>query len=258
MSPKTRNILLILAGLVIGLACVCIVAFLAIGAMGSNDPEVQASLQATRTAEALAAAASTQSAAATPTLPTGANLIVDETFDANNLGLNLYEDPTVQTSLQDGVYQAHFGNWGTEITPIERTLTNFIAELDCRPFGTKSMCGIAFGIQPAPTDNALIPSYRVYLGNDYGFDSIPVDAATYSFSNVSFARNSGDWNHLRVDVMDGLAKLYINTQFVDDFELNEPSLASGDVGILVGLSSDADNGESADLTVDNFKVWELP
>lgn len=257
MSPKTRNILLAIIGLVLGLTCVCVIGFLALGAISSEDPAVQASLQATRTAEALAAVASTQAAAVTPTLPAGATLIVDEAFDANNLNLNLYEESTVQTSLKDGTYQAHFGTWGSEITPIGKTLTNFIAELDCKPFGTKSICGIAFGIQPHE-GNQLIPSYRIYLASDYGFDSIPVDAATYSFSNVSFARNSGDWNHIRVEVMNGVAKLYINKQFVDDFELNEPSLASGDVGILVGLAADADNGQSADLTVDNFKIWELP
>jgi hypothetical protein len=255
MSPKLRNGLII-GGVIVVLACACLVIFLAIGALASNDPTYEANRRLTQTAEAAVSAASTQ--AAIPTLPADAVLLVDETFDSNTLGLNLYEDTSIQTSLQDGVYQSHFGRSGNEITPIGANLSNFIAELDCKPFGEHSICGVVFGLQPQQAD-LVSPSYRIYIGGgNYGFNVLPVGGGGNSFSNTTFVLNAGDWNHLRVEALNRVAKLYVNNQFVDDFDLNEPSLASGDVGLVVGLSSEAENGDSADLTVDNFKVWQMP
>jgi hypothetical protein len=256
MSPKLRNGLLIGGAAAIVIVCLCGVIFLAIGAWGANDPTYPANLSLTQTAEALAGP--TASPDTTPTLPAGAVLLVDETFDSNTLGLNLYEDASIQTSLQGGVYQAHFGRAGIEITPMGKTLTNFIAELDCKPFGEKSFCGVAFGLQPEQ-ENFVFPGFQISIGGgNYGFDVIPPTGGGSRFSNFSFALNGGDWNHVRVEVMNGVANLYVNNQFVDDFALSEPSLVLGDVALIVGLHSDAQNGDSADLTVDNFKVWELP
>jgi hypothetical protein len=253
---KPRTILLIVGGLVVA-ACVCTAAFLALGAIVSNDPEAMARINATNTAEAIAAQTATVVAAATPTLPPGATLILDETFDSNDLNLNLREENTIQIRLQDGAYQAHFGTPGLEVSPIGQNLTDFIAELDCKPFSSKAICGVAFRLQPSP-QQYVYPSYQVYLDGDYGFDVFPVDGPTFSFSNMSFAKNPGDWNHFRVEVVGAVAKLYLNNQFVDDFELNDSSLPSGDVALIVGMDSSAENADSADITVDNFRVWALP
>jgi len=249
---KPRTIIIILGGLVV-IACLCVIGFLGLGAWASNDPETVARISATGTANALA----TQAADVTPTVPPEAKQVVDESFDSNEVGFQFINDTSIQTSLTDGAFQAHFGRTGIDITPLNLNLTNFIAELDCKSFGTHSMCGLAFRIQPG-TNNSNVPGYRAYINNDYTFDDIPVSGPTSTTSRTSFARNPGDWNHLRIEVVDGSAKIYLNKQLIDQPDLTDSSLTSGDIGILVGLDNAAQNGDSADLTFDNLKIWQLP
>jgi hypothetical protein len=250
MKPRT---LVLIAGGVVVLACVCVAGFLALGAWASNDPETVAHVSATGTAGAVA----TQLASYTPTPPPGAKLVVDETFDSNAIGFQFINDNSIQTSLQDGAYQAHFGRIGIDITPLGLNLTNFIAEFDCKSFGYHAMCGLAFRLQDT-TNNQNWASYRAYINNDYAFDDIPVSGPTSTTQKSTFARHPGDWNHMRIEVVAGAAKIYMNQELIDQLDLKDSSLSSGDIGILIGMDNSAENSDSADLTFDNLKIWQLP
>jgi hypothetical protein len=63
---------------------------------------------------------------------------------------------------------------------------------------------------------------------------------------------------MRIEVVAGAAKIYMNQELIDQLDLKDSSLSSGDIGILIGMDNSAENSDSADLTFDNLKIWQLP
>jgi hypothetical protein len=229
-----------------------ILALLAIGAViffetYGQSPAIQSRFQATQTAEAAQAIAG-------PTRLASRQLVFDETFESGTLALDVE-----LASIKNGAYQTEIRYPGVfHVLSSAKTLTDFIAEVECTVFGSLGQCGIAFGAQYDP-NGKLAGFYSIYLtGDGYGFRGDPLEGFQTGFTKTLSAVKPGAINLLRIVRIGQEARVYINEQEIDRIELTASNLGSGEIGLYVGLAPDASPTEFVSITADNVRVWEIP
>jgi hypothetical protein len=248
-----RRTLLIILSIFGVLALFCIGAVIFFETYGQS-PEVQARVQDTQTAEAAQDVVSTAQAVAEPTRLAASQLLLEETFE---LGTPVLEVDSA--SIQNGSYQTEIRYAGAfHVLSSGKTLTDFVAEVDCTVFSSLGQCGVAFAAQYGQ-DGKLAGFYAVYLtGDGYGFRSDPLEGSQSGSSKTSALVKPGTANILRVVRINNEARVYVNDQELDRIELDAPSLQTGEIGLFIGLASEAGATDFAAVTADNFQVWEVP
>jgi hypothetical protein len=193
---------------------------------------------------------------AEPTRLASRQLIFDETFESDTSVLDVDS-----ASIKNGAYQTEIIHPGVfHVIPNGggKTLTDFIAEVECTVFSALGQCGIAFTVQ-YDQDGKLAGFYAVYLtAEGYGFRSDPLEGFQTGSIKTSSTVKPGAVNLLRIVRINDEAQIYINDQEVDRIELTAPSLETGEIGLYVGLAPDANPTEFASITADNVRVWEIP
>src|SRR5919109_3555873 len=200
----TQRTILILAS-IIAVILLCGIGAVIFFETYGQRPEIQAWVQASQTAEASQAAVITAQAIAEPTRLAGSQLLFDETFEsaAPVLDVDL-------ASVQNGAYQTEIPYAGAFFfLSSGKTLTDFIAEVDCTVFSSLGQCGIAFGAQYGQ-DGKLAGFYAVYLtGDGYGFRSDPLDGSQSGFTKTSSVVRPGATNILRVVRINNEARVFV-------------------------------------------------
>lgn len=252
-----RRTIIIVIGSLVGLfICLCLAAILFFEVAG-NDPEIQAIVTANAATAQAEDAQATAEAIAEPTRLAAARLLLDERFD--NGASNLVIDPD-SGEIQDGTYQARFVWAGAfSVVPTALSPANFIAEMDCemRGSGYNDECGIAFNTQ-YNNEGELTGYYAILLTDSgYAFLRIPLEGLSHSAYHTDSAIDAGV-NHLRIERLGRWARVFINNREVDRLELDEETLTTGPIALYVGLASGAESTDTAALTVDNLKIWEVP
>lgn len=250
-----RTALLILGVALSVLVCTCLAVILFFEVAG-NDPEIQAIVTANAATAEAEDAQATAEAIAEPTRLAAARLLLEEPFDNGASNLIIEEDG----EIVDGAYHAHF-IWPGSFSVVRTGLSpaNFIAELECETagIGYNEECGFAFNTQ-YNSEGKLTGYYAIFLtDNGYAFRSSPLEGLSRNSYHSDSVIDAGV-NHLRIERLGRWARVFINSREVDRIELDEETLTTGPIALYVGFSSGAESTDSADLTVDNLRIWEVP
>lgn len=245
---RKRNILLIVLGILGGLLVLCVVGGAALAFIG-NTPQAQEAARQRSTAQAATAEALKDSDAA---LLASADSVFDEKFSSAPDGLNLEPGEGTAAKVEGGTYVATLEKGGYRSVYSKSELTNFISEVDCKAVsgGDNGRCGIVFAVKEQGEDKDNDEYYFYVGGNEYGM-STTIDGDDTGFLHSNDAVKSDGTNHLKVIRVDGEARLYVNDTLVDT--IKDDKLKSGGVGFAVSAP-----GGDAEVSVDNWQVWELP
>jgi hypothetical protein len=262
--PSNRKRMFLFGG--IGAVVICLSLLIAGGVWIMNDPQVQADVSATDTAQARAAAV--DAVTATTEFDTlqarlaNKQVLLNESFSKSDAftGQNLSD--AFKGGVQNGVY--HAGVYITtssstleRILPLGKELTDFVAEVDCTSSDPDGFCGIAYDMQPVASMN--VKSYYVSAVGDINeCDFASVLRTGWSTNSIGGCAAGRQPNHLRVERFGIYLRFYVNDQLIDAKELKDDGMGSGDVGLYFGANTPANFAKQIDLTADNFQVWSLP
>ncbi len=246
--PPLRTALLVGGLVLLGtvLSCGAMIAFIEI--VGSN-PEVQARVRGTATAEtALLLTAQAETNRNVARLD-AAEVVLTETFDGPAAALSL--DPA---GLREGTYQAMYTLTGFQFMPWAEPLTDFAAEVSCRITGGNGACGLFFGGQPRAAGG--YDYHAFYLtAEGYGYETAAPAGQTTSATGTTNAHLAGDWNHLIVVRLENQVWYTLNNKEVEHLTLAEPALVTGAIGLIGGR---LDEGAQAEVAFDNLVLRRIP
>jgi hypothetical protein len=252
---KSRTLIIVIGSLIALFVCLCLAGILFFETVG-DSPEIQAIVTANAATAEAENALATAEAIAEPTRLAASRLLLEENFDNGETSLTISEPG----EIGDGVYQARY-LWAGGFSVVSTGLSpaDFIAELECEMRGTgyNEECGFAFNTQYDGGGN-LIGYYAIFLTDSgYGYIRSPLEGMSHSSFHSDSAIDSGV-NHLRIERLGRWARVYINNQEVDRIELDEETLTTGEIALYTGLTGGAESTDTAALTIDNVRIWEVP
>jgi hypothetical protein len=89
------------------------------------------------------------------------------------------------------------------------------------------------------------------------FTRIPPSGSSHfgNFRCDSWSWIDGATQTIRVERVGHRLRIFLGNELQDEFDIDEPDMLTGDVGILVGRG---DSESAAYIDVDNFKIWAVP
>jgi hypothetical protein len=250
--PPLRTALMVGVFVLLGtaLSCGSVIAFFEIV---GNNPEVQARVRGTATAEVMILLTAQAQLNRDVARLDAAEVVLEETFDGP--GTALAFDPA---GLSDGTYKAYYALTGFQFMPWTEPLADFAAEVDCKIAGANGACGIFFGGQPRAEGDGYDHHAFYATGAGYGYETVAPAGQTTTATGTTPAHLGSDWNHVRVVRLGDQVWYTLNTEEVEHLTLAEPALASGAIGLIGGLLGGGDAGAAADVAFDNFVLRRIP
>ncbi|MFN8412338.1 MAG: hypothetical protein U0Z26_08120 [Anaerolineales bacterium] len=264
MQKRTKIIIGIIVGILV-LICICGIVFI----QSSNTPEAQATTLARYTAEAAQATTDANQAADAAVTSTAeaqllqarmdnAEVVFEDTFDENSPFLRKIS-ATDSYYMRDGTpeFSPAFTNY--HLYPVGINVSDFIAELDCKPTSGEAYCGIAFAVkQIDPQVSFPDFFYAAYLASSgrCGTDDLTGSYSVSKSATCTVSSTSGNslFDRLRIERIGQHVKIYKNGELVKEVTLDNPEAASGDIGLYFGTTS---NEGISSLEVDNLKIWAV-
>ncbi len=232
----------------------------------ANSDEGQAAMNEVSTQQAIESATAvvaTQQASGTATATwseiearlQNATLIYENTFDEGNPIPVPGGDP-LEPYYRDGIPELTIAFNSTLILPIEQTVNDFVAEVDCMASG--AFCGIAYDITSDSSGKQSYYASGVGDADRYFFDNFykSLPSITWNGENFPPSPAEGFLNRIRVERFAQVMRFYVNGQLMEERLLDAPGSASGDVGFYFGKASDESGIQY--IQFDNFRVWALP
>lgn len=244
------------------LLCIAAIAFV----NWSNSDAGQATFAEVGTQQAIASATGavqTQQASGTATAVwaeidarlQNKTLIYENTFDEGTPVVNEFGED-LEPYYRDGIPEVIVAWNGSTILPINQSVTDFVAEVDCANNGT--FCGIAYNYKANGEERSQYFASGIGAADRFFFDDLYASLPSFNWDAKNFAPSpaEGFLHRVRVERFGQVMRLYVNGELMEERFLDNPAIVSGDVGFYFGKASD----ESGIQTVqfDNFRVWELP
>jgi hypothetical protein len=138
-----------------------------------------------------------------------------------------------------------------------KTVTDFIAELDCANYGDGINCGFAYGIHK---DGDYTHYYASVIAGGYkcGFFDMTTNFSVSNYPYCAYPHSKESrLQHLRLEKFGANIRFYVNGQLMDQRVLEDPNFLSGGVALLIGRAG-GEQSEMNEVRIDNFKIWELP
>ncbi len=260
LSRNRRILALLGGGVVLSICCVCIALIGWIEIDDRLDPAGATALRATFTAEAAVEQATEAAASAQATADIARienkQLIFEEDFESGS--------PAMEThcfdSVENGEASARFSTHTTCVAFTGHTVSDFVAQVQCDVTGRRGQCGIAFaGVGNTP--DKVGSYYAVSVTDEVClFTRIPPDGFSHfgNFKCDSWSWIDGITQTIRVERVRHHLRIFLGDDLQDEFDINEPDMLTGDIGILMGRGDVDDGPASVYIDVDNFKIWEVP
>jgi hypothetical protein len=251
------------------LLCLAVIAFVNwsnsdAGQAAFREVETQQSItSATAAIEATAQAKTDASAAATATAVMAAvddrmqnmTLVYENTFE-EGLPILTPSGEDLEPYYRDGIPELIVAWNGSTILPIGKTLTDFVAEVDCAANG--AFCGIAYNYTVDGEGKSRYFASGIGNADTFFFDDRYAKLPSSNWDRKNFAPSpaEGFLHRIRVERFGQVLRLFVNGDLMEERLLNYPEAASGDVGFYFGKASDESGIQTVQM--DNFRVWELP
>lgn len=232
----------------------------------ANSDEGQAAMNEVSTQQAVASATSavqTQQASGTATATwsdiearlQNMVLVHENTFEEGTPLVNSFGED-LEPFYRDGIPEITIP-WNSSTTlPIEKQLTDFVAEVDCMASG--AFCGIAYNI--TINSEGKKDYYASGIGNadNFFFDNFyaSLPSSTWERENFPPSPAEGFLHHLRLERFGQVMRFYVNGQLMEERLLTDPKAVPGDVAFYFGKAN-SETGIQY-IQMDNFRVWELP
>ncbi len=215
-----------------------------------------AAVQAAQDAQSTAQAAGTATAvmAGIQDRLQNAKLVFENNFDEGTPILSS-DGKEISAYYRDGIPEITVTWNGYYVVPIQKDLTDFVAEVDCMASG--AFCGIAYGVHMTADADVFYAS-GIGSTDNYFFDdhTKSFTSTNWSYSNFAQSPAAPGLHRLRTEKFGQNMRFYVNGQLIEERILENPAALSGDVGFYFGKANE-DSGIQY-IQVDNFKVWELP
>ena len=191
-------------------------------------------------------------------------LVLDEKCDGHGpLKLPIFANENDKFFFEEGKYKAKLSGWEKQYYfTIGKELNDFVAEVKC-DVGYSGFCGIVWAMPLVREERKTPPHvYFAKINGGWRLTELPGKGMSHSYENgTRWVRDLGKddpFTVVKIKKKGNMVTCYFDGDEVKTYELSKNTLASGDVGLIIGKRNDSKNGSSyASVAVQSIKVWEL-